>query len=112
MAGTILVSEGHSLPTDSFTYHFIVEKTRPHFLAEEQHILKKIYHGEDDAALMFISVRDVDKNDFNIFYRATKEGYQKALIDYPETTKTVAWAELLDILQADPRYEPSFVSAA
>jgi hypothetical protein len=107
MAGTILVSEGHSLPTDSFTYHFIVEKTRPHFSPEEQHALKEIYHGEDEAALMFISVIDVDKSAFNVFCRATKEGYQKALIDYPETTKTVAWAELLDILQADPRYEKS-----
>jgi hypothetical protein len=103
MAGTIRVSKGHSLATNTRTYDFIVEKTRPHFLPDEQHIFKEIYHGEDEAAIMFISVKEVDKNSFNVFYRATKKGYEQALIEHPD--RVVAWKELIDMLEADPRFE-------
>lgn len=108
MAGSIVVSKNVSLLKNTGTYFFIVEKTRPHFLPDEQHILKKIYHGDDDAALMFISVEDIDRAGFNAFYRATKKGYEQALIEFPHRVK--AWKELIDMLEADPRYEPSLVS--
>jgi hypothetical protein len=103
MAGTIRVSKGHSLATSTRVYDFIAEKTRPHFLPDEQHILKEIYHGEDDAAMMFISVKEVDRTGFNAFYRATKKGYEQALIEHPDWA--VPWKELIDMLETDPRFD-------
>jgi hypothetical protein len=103
MAGTIFVSKGYSLPINTRTYDFILEKTRPHFLAGEQHILKAIYEISDETALMFVDLGVVDKNSFNAFYRATKKGYEQALIEHPD--RVVAWKELIDMLEADPRFD-------
>jgi hypothetical protein len=103
MAGSIVISKSVSLLKNSFAYHFIVEKTRPHFTANEQHILKEIYQGEDEAAMMFIDVSGVNKVGFNAFYRATKKGYEQALIEFPHRVE--AWKELIDMLEADPRFD-------
>ncbi|MFT3728246.1 MAG: hypothetical protein QM759_10525 [Terricaulis sp.] len=103
MAGGIDISKEAGVSIGGGAFRTIIEQIRSEIIRSggEAHI-RKIYHGNDEACLNFISVRDQDQEGFNLFYRAAVAASESAARTHPEDSNI--WSELLTKLRADPRH--------
>jgi hypothetical protein len=105
MAGTILIRKGGNLVTSTIVFDYIVERIRPILQYFDAEILRKIYDPLDEGAMTFIAANELSRDDFLIFVKATKKAYENSVQEPSFVNFKDRWLELIDLLEADPRYQ-------
>lgn len=104
MAGTILVNDQSGLGTSTFEFDYLVERIRQAFAKDEEGFLQEIYRPLDEGGMTFVSLSQVGSDGFRAFARAARLACSRAATEEGFEHHRARWAELLHILERDPRY--------
>jgi len=105
MAGFISIAKGKGVSMGTPGFDYVVERTRRYFKADEAVVQGEIFGPLDDEGMSLIAVDTQDEAGFNAFCRATELAYDDAAREDPDNVPNAAWQELLQALQADPRWK-------
>lgn len=103
MAGTILVDDDSGLATSTVEFDYLVERIRHAFTKDDERFLQQIYEPLDEGGMTFISLTDTGVEGFRAFVRAAKQACSRAATEEGFAQHRKQWADLLDILERDPR---------
>jgi hypothetical protein len=112
MAGTILFPREPHWIAGLHGYYPIVNRTRAAVSEDEKRLVEPLFETIEQGGLDIIALdEDVSPEAFNAFYRATKREYGRCLASEAEARMPegfyagimAAWAQLIEILEADSR---------
>ena len=97
MAGAILIDKNNGISINSFGFSLITEETREELCKINKELLFHIYSSIDEECMAFIRLYDLNYNDLNQFYMATKAAYKNWSEKNGE--KLPIWEEMLNKIE-------------
>lgn len=106
MGGSILVAEQRGLATSTVDFDYLTTRIRQVLLGHTTAMVSKVYRALDEGGMTFISLLDLDSQEYQAFVSACEDAQKIAVEDASFTRRSGLWAQLFQILEADARYSP------
>jgi hypothetical protein len=100
MAGAVLISKGSSFSTSGVTFELMLDTIRCE-LKDDQKVARQIFPPSEDISPEYISLMQLDSDEYRAFHRAIVRAASRALSTTPKIVPQ--WQELLALLETDSR---------
>lgn len=103
MAGTILIGNKSGLAISSIEFDYMIERIRGAFMPGEEGISARVFEPLDEGGMTFISAADVDASAYQVFARAVRRAYERAMLEESFSKHQTSWLDLVRMIELDPR---------
>ena len=88
-------------------FDHILAAIRPIVGSHDVGLVKQIWEPVDEGGMDFISVKHLNREEYDLFYRSVRDAYARELEGNPDAPLKPVWEELIDMLAADARAQSS-----